>query len=145
MAPGHAKPFYPIRFLEGWAKPFILVTGDEASKVWILSPENIWDPNNWNYVSTVIFDLNDYYGPGATQSPMEGTNGVTNSTVGAAAIRYDTTHLDGRAEIYVPAFEAKDVHVFSFRRTNRTRKVQPLDDITVECPDSSSGPSGTQK
>ena len=143
MAPGHAKPFYPVRVLEHFTKPWIVVTGDEASKVWILEPEDLFDSNNWSYKSTVIFDINDHYAAEGgvlpvTQSQIPGTVGVTNSTIGAAAIRYDRPGFFGMAEIYVPAFEAKDIHVFSYRKLPDANPVLPLAGQTAEC----AGPVG---
>ena len=118
LAPGRAQAFYPIKFMEGWSKPWLLVGGDEGGKVWILRPERPLDPTDWGYESAVIFDINDFYGANTTQSPMLDPFGITISTIGAVAVRYDREHVFARAEIYIPVFEARDIHVLSFRRTD---------------------------
>lgn len=140
MAPGHAKPFYPIRVFEYLTKPWIVVTGDESSKVWILEPEDLFDSENWNYTASIIFDINDFYGPGTTQTPMMDPFGMTNSTIGAAAVRYDCPGLFGMAEIYVPAFEAKDIHVFTYRPDWEADTITCPGDELAECPAAPAGP-----
>ncbi len=133
MAPGHAQPFYPVRCFERLTKPWILVSGDESGKVWVLLPEKLYDSENWNYTSSVIFDLNNYYGAGTTQTPMIDPFGITISTIGAPAVRYDHPGPFGIAEIFIPAFEAKDIHVFTYRKIRRVSPIQCPEDKKVEC------------
>ena len=51
-----------MRGLKGKVKPWIVVSGDEASKVWLLTPKSP-SKTNWEYLSAVVFDINDTYGP----------------------------------------------------------------------------------
>lgn len=53
LAPGSAQTFYPRRH----QKPWIIVDGKEASKVWVLKPKSS-DQASWQYESAVIFDIN---------------------------------------------------------------------------------------
>lgn len=119
MAPGHAVPFHPVKGFRHFMKPSLLVSGDEAGKVWVLEPVAPFDSSNWEYSSAVIFDINEYYttqyGTPTTQTPMMDPFGITISTIGAPAVRYDRPGVFGRAEFYVPVFEAKEIHVFSYR------------------------------
>jgi len=58
-APGNVVSFYPnVSLEEEGSRPWILVGGDEAGKVWILrlSSPSYDDNNNWNYE-----DINDAY------------------------------------------------------------------------------------
>ena len=66
LAPGRVKAFWPVRSMADVLKPWIIVGGDEASKVWVLKPRD-QDPNDWKYRSAVIFDINDFYGPNTSQ------------------------------------------------------------------------------
>lgn len=131
LAPGTATAFWPLRLLEGITKPWIVVGGDEASRVWLLRPTDPRDPANWAYESAVVFDINDFYGPGTSQAPNE--NGVTISTIGAVALRYDRPHLFGIAEIYIPVFEGRDIHILSFRPGPRRRRVACPPDQNIPC------------
>ena len=110
--------------------------GDEASKVWLLRPQS-QDPNDWNYDSAVIFDINDYYGPNAAQSfsaPLPAT-GVSISTIGAGSWRYDRDWAWGSwAEIYIPVFEGRDLHRITFRPRNASQKVVCPADGQLACP-----------
>ena len=115
LAPGRAQVFWPIRLMEGVARPWIVVGGDEAGKVWVLRPSTMTRPD-WGYQPSVIFDVNDAYGAGTSQTPRP--PGVTYGTVGGIAVRYDRTGwfgMFGFAELYVPVFEAHDVHVLTMR------------------------------
>jgi len=120
LAPGLAQPFWRSAFHEATERPWILVGGDEASKVWLLKP-NSQNPNDWTYSSAVIFDINDTYGPNTTQSftaPAPAT-GVSVSTIGGVSWRYDRGWAwDSYAEIYIPVFEGRDLHRISFRPRN---------------------------
>ena len=97
LGPGAALPFYP-RNNEGDSahRPSIVVGGDQASKVWVLSPSTE-DEKVWEYDSTVIFDINEYYGEGTTQTELADREGVTISTIGKVAILND--HV-----VFVPVF-----------------------------------------
>ena len=81
----------------------------------------------------MIFDLNHYYGEGTTQTPMLDPFGMTISTIGAAAVRYDRPGPLARAEIFVPAFEAKEIHVFTYRPTANAAPILCPVDQTVSC------------
>lgn len=132
LAPGLATPFWPVKFLEGISKPNIVVGGDEAGKVWVLTPRNPEDTTDWNYDSGVIFDINTYYGANTTQTPFPAghiAQGRTNGTMGTVAVRYSDNSDFGEAEIYVPAYEAFDIHVLSYR------KPQPDSELYACSPD----------
>jgi len=119
--------------LEGNTRPWLLVGGDEASKVWILKPRFPLDTNRWEYDSAVIFDINDHYGPNTTQTLLDDPQGISISTIGGLTWRYDRPGPLGLAEIYFPVFEAQDIHVLSFRPTGAARISCPPD-VTVSCP-----------
>lgn len=133
LAPNRAVAFWPAKVLEGVTRPWLLVGGDEASKVWVLKPKYPLDPERWEYDSSVIFDINDYYGPAASQQLLDDPQGVSVSTIGGLTWRYDQPGPLGLAEIYFPVFEARDVHVLSFRPTGQARIACPPD-VTVACP-----------
>ena len=136
LAPGFAIPFWPTPWDEFANKPWILVGGDEASKVWVLRPQS-QNTNDWNYDSATIFDINDHYGPNTTQSftaPAPAT-GVSISTIGAPAWRYDRDWAWGAyAEIYIPIFEGRDIHRITFRPLGAAKKVTCPADVQVSCP-----------
>jgi hypothetical protein len=138
LAPGIALPFWPTPYDEWANKPWILVGGDEASKVWVLKPES-QDATNWNYGSAVIFDINDaqFYGPNTSQSfsaPAPAT-GVSISTIGFPAWRYDRDWAWGSyAEIYIPVFEGRDIWRISFRPGPASKKLVCPADVQIACP-----------
>jgi len=136
LAPGLAQEFWRSPLYEFSQKPWILVGGDEASKVWVLRPASE-DPNDWNYESAVIFDINDYYGPNASQSfsaPSPAT-GVSISTIGAPSWRYDRGWSWGSwAEIYIPVFEGRDIHRITFRPRHPSQMITCPADGQVACP-----------
>ena len=134
LAPGTAKAFVPVRLMEGRIKPWVLVAGDEAGKVWVLRPRRPFRANNWDYRASVIFDINDVYGAGTTQTPLDDPFGVTISTIGEPAIRYDRKGPFGHAELYIPVFEARDIHVLSLRPRRGHRRVRCVADETLSCP-----------
>ena len=148
LAPGAAQSFYPLRAMEKQNgngannhRPWIVVGGDEAGKVWILEPTNN-QKASWEYKVSVIFDINDFYGENATQTPLDDPFGITISTIGAIAVRYDRSGNAGRAELYIPVFEAKDIHVFSFRTPTGgggifEHQIYCTEDTTLACPSSS--------
>jgi len=136
LAPGLAQEFWRTPFSEAFEKPWVLVGGDEASKVWLLKPTS-QDPNNWDYDSSVIFDINDYYGANTSQTftaPPPAV-GVSISTIGGVDWRYDRDWTWGSyAEIYIPVFEARDIHRISFRPALPSQKVVCPADTQVYCP-----------
>lgn len=136
LAPGFAQVFWPSPWDEHFNKPWILLGGDEASKVWLLKPESE-DPTNWNYESTTIFDINDYYGPNTSQiltAPAPAV-GVSISTIGQPVWRYDRDWAWGSwAEIYIPVFEGRDIHRISFRTGPASKKITCPADVNVACP-----------
>jgi len=133
LAPNRAMAFWPARVLEGTTRPWLLVGGDEASKVWVLKPRYPLSTDRWEYESAVVFDINDYYGANTTQTLMDDPQGVSISTIGGLSWRYDQPGPLGLAEIYFPVFEARDIHVLSFRPTDGVAISCPAD-ITVSCP-----------
>jgi hypothetical protein len=95
------------------------------------------NPNDWTYDSAVIFDINDYYGPNTTQSLSAPAPDVGDSisTIGTPAWRYDRDWAWGSfAEIYIPVFEARDIHRISFRPGNPATQVVCPPDGALACP-----------
>ncbi|MCK6546857.1 hypothetical protein L6R52_13495 [Myxococcota bacterium] len=133
LAPGRALAFFEQRAHEGLRKPSIVVGGDEASKVWVLTPAHPTDPTRWDYEARVVFDINDVYGPNATQTPLADPFGIDISTIGLVAVRYDAPHPGAFAELYIPVFEAKQVHVLTFRPASRHARVACTPDVRVGC------------
>jgi hypothetical protein len=95
---------------------------------------------DFGYDTAVLFDINDYYGPNTTQTAT--ASGVYISTIGKPALRYDDEKGKhgkhgkkdrGVTEIYVPVFEAMDIHVFSFDKDKGEKKVECPADITLSC------------
>lgn len=136
LAPGLAQPIWPMRVYRGWVKPWIVVGGDEASKVWLLVPKSR-DPNNWEYLSSVIFDINDAYGPNASQTLLPNTDiapGVSISTIGTPTIRYDSPSITARPQIYIPVFEGRAIHVLTLRPGAAADRVRCPPDGAPACP-----------
>lgn len=133
LAPNRALAFWPQRALEGRERPWIVVGGDEASKIWVLRPVAPTAKGDWRYDSFVIFDVNDHYGPNTTQTLRESPRGVKIATIGGLTWRYDRPGPGGRAEIWAPVFEARQVHVFSFRK-GAGRPVTCGTDAVTACP-----------
>jgi len=134
LAPNRAVAFWPARVLEGTARPWTLVGGDEASRVWILKPRFPLDGDRWEYDSAVIFDINAHYGAETTQTLMDDPQGVSISTIGGFAWRYDRPGPLGIAEIYFPVFEAREIHIMSFRPPPEAEPVACPPDVRVACP-----------
>ncbi len=134
LAPNRAVAFWPARILQDQTKPWILVGGDEASRVWILKPQFPLDSERWEYESAVIFDINDYYGVNTTQTLLSDPPGISISTIGGLSWRYDQPGPMGFAEIYFPVFEAKDVHVMSFRPQEGRPAIDCPPDVSIACP-----------
>lgn len=121
LAPGGAKAFAPISYLEGGAKPWIVVGGDEASEVWLLAPRRPRDCDHWGYRVASIFDVereSELY-PTGTQEETE--EGRTISTIGAVAVGYDDW---GIAKLFVPVFEGRDIHVLSMDPTVEGERIK---------------------
>lgn len=136
LAPGKAVPFTPVRGLQGKVKPWIVVGGDEASKVWLLTPKSP-SKTNWEYQSAVIFDINDAYGPGTTQTLMGPTGiapGEVISTIGTPSVRYDSPLSTAQAQIYIPVFEAREIHVLTLRTGSAADRVVCPPDVRESCP-----------
>ena len=68
-----------------------------------------------------------------TQQLREDPQGISISTIGGLSWRYDRPGPLGQAEIYFPVFEARDIHVLSFRPQSSGQLGCPAD-ITVACP-----------
>jgi len=84
LAPGYAISFFPEdKDEENRERPWILVTGDEAGRVWMMKPQG----GAFDYESAVVFDINDYYGEHTTQTYT--SDGFTISTIGEPAIFYE--------------------------------------------------------
>lgn len=133
LAPNRAVAFWPERSMQDAAKPWIVLGGDEAAKVWILKPES-QAPADWHYHSAVIFDINDYYGPNTTQTLMDDPQGISISTIGGLSWRYDEPGPDGMAEFFLPVFEGRDIHVIGFRGPSNGRPLGCSADIYPACP-----------
>jgi hypothetical protein len=133
LAPNRAIAFWPQRSMEGRERPWIVVGGDEASKVWVLRPLAPRARGDWRYASHVIFDINEHYGPGTTQTLLRDPQGVSISTIGGISWRYDRPGPRGRAVIYAPVFEAREIQVLSFR-PDRGRRVGCGPDVVTACP-----------
>ena len=87
--------------------------------------------NDWRYESVTIFDINAHYGANTTQTIALDPKGEVISTIGGLAWRYDRPGKDGMAELYIPVFEARQVHIFSFRKGKRANRVRCPTDITI--------------
>jgi hypothetical protein len=138
LAPGIAIPFWPIKFMENLTKPHIVVGGDESGKVWVLAPQDSTDPDNWNYDSGVVFDINTYYGEYTTQTRLPAghpAEGRTNGTIGGMAVRYTNNSDFGAAEFYIPAYEGRDIHVISYQKpTPESEAYSCSPDVRYACP-----------
>lgn len=133
LAPNRAIAFWPQRSMEGRERPWIVVGGDEASKVWVLRPLAPRARGDWRYASHVIFDINEHYGPGTTQTLRRDPQGVKFGTIGGISWRYDRPGPRGRAVIYAPVFEAREIHLLSFRPGRGTR-IGCTPDVVTACP-----------
>ncbi|MDJ0927974.1 MAG: VCBS repeat-containing protein [Gammaproteobacteria bacterium] len=133
LAPNRAVAFWPQRSMRGRTKPWVILGGDEAAKVWVLQPESESE-DDWRYRSAVVFDINDYFGPNTTQTLQDDPQGVSISTIGGLAWRYDRPGPDGMAEFYLPVFEARQIQVLSFRPSANGRPLNCPEDSYVACP-----------
>ena len=159
LGPGAASAIYPFRGNQRGKRkkrnlrPWIIVGGDEASKVWLLRPtskkgsskgysKGKWNSaskrdlkrrfkgvrgkpqrkprrkphnrrpwkgakkgkgsskNDWEYDAQVIFDINEFYGPNTTQTPLTDPFGVTISTIGKV-IATDSVEKKGDLILYM--------------------------------------------
>lgn len=128
LAPGKATAFFkrPIEENNPEIKPNIIVGGDEAGKVWLLSPTK----NDWVYESDVIFDINQYYGAGTTQ--MVNDAGVTVSTIGTVSVSYNDDYSN--ANIYIPVFEGKEIVVYTLQQRSKQYRTDCIKDTLLACP-----------
>lgn len=119
--------------MQGNTRPWIVLGGDEAAKVWILRPESE-SRDEWGYRSAVIFDINDFYGPDTTQSLMDDPQGISISTIGGITWRYDKSGPGGMAELYIPVFEGRDIHVLGLRPPPGGKPLTCPEDTYPACP-----------
>jgi len=134
LAPGPAYQFNVVKMMKGLIKPRILVGGDEAGKAWVLRAKKPFDPTNWEYHSEVIFDINDHFGEGTTQRFLKDPPAITISTVGSPTIAYSSDGPFGIAEIYLPIFEAKQVHILSYKSYSDKPRIQCGTEALYACP-----------
>jgi hypothetical protein len=106
MSPGAAKSFRsPHSTLDDdVGKPWIAVSGDQASKAWVLKPAK----EAWVFEEELLLDINDYYGEGTTHTPQEDPFGICISSIGTIGVREE----EHAVILYVPVFEATDIHIF---------------------------------
>lgn len=133
LAPNRAVAFWPKRSMQDDARPWVVLGGDEAAKVWILKPVTEAQ-GDWNYRSAVIFDINDFYGANTTQTLMDDPQGISISTVGGLSWRYDEPGPDGMAEFFLPVFEGRDIHIIGFRNSSNAKPLNCPPDIYPACP-----------
>ena len=124
-APGSPRVFCPNRKKE-CPRPWIVVGGDESGKVYLLEPKG---KKGTDFARHIIFDINDVYGSCATQTPF-GEFEDTVSTIGTVAVRYTK---EGVAEIYIPVFEAGDIHVYTFDPKDAVEEVTCTDADVLGC------------
>jgi hypothetical protein len=106
MAPGHAGAILAPNSGSNDDMPWIVVGGDEASKVWLLQPVR-----DWMYESTVVFDINEFYCADSTQTVLTDPAGITVSTVGKPeTFQYESS---GHLQLFIPVFEARDIQVYN--------------------------------
>jgi hypothetical protein len=101
LAPGAAKSF---RGLSAEDRRWIVVSGDQASKAWVLKAT----PQPWLYESELLFDIDEFYGENTTQTILEDPYGIIISSIGSIGVREEEDQII----LYVPVFEATDIHVF---------------------------------
>jgi hypothetical protein len=121
LAPGAASAIFPFsgeRKQKKLQRPWIVVGGDEASKVWLLSPVTEQD---WTYNAQVIFDINEFYDSETTQTPLMDPFGITISTIGKV-IAIDSKKKRGDLVILVPVFEANHFHVLRLSKCSKKDK-----------------------
>ena len=87
-SPGAAIPFHPNANAPT-GKPWMLVSGDGSQKAYLLTPDSE-DPSDWGYHCQTILEGGCTVGNGAV-ADVDG---------------------DGRPELFVPAYEKGEVHVF---------------------------------
>ena len=93
-SPGSAFSFFPDPSSQ-LRKPLILASGDGSQRVHFLSPVSE-DPANWEYSESILLDVG--------------------STIGQIAIA--DVDSDGFVEVFVPAYDAGRIEVFTTRRSH---------------------------
>lgn len=91
-SPGSAFAFFPNTKSKN-QKPLILASGDGSQRVHFLRPVSE-DPHNWEYAESILLDVG--------------------STVGQIAI--GDVDLDGFVEVFIPAYDAGRIEVFTTRQ-----------------------------
>jgi hypothetical protein len=56
------------------------------------------------------------------------------STIGTPSVRYDGSGPTARTQIYIPVFEAKEIHVLTLRPGSTSDRVACLPDVREACP-----------
>jgi hypothetical protein len=105
LGPGFAKAIYPFRGKgkrKKGVKPWILVGGDQSSKVWLLSPTS-HKKKDWEYDSEEILDL----------TPTKWTIG---DQIGVKSLEEK-----GEIIIYIPVFEAGKIFVYRLKNDCRRK------------------------
>ncbi|NBO37155.1 hypothetical protein EBU99_01085 [bacterium] len=92
-----SKPGYATR------KPWILVSGDGSQKAHLLVPNDDSNSNDWNYREYILWN--------------------PTSTVGQSAV--GDIDGDGRVELFIPAYDANQVAVFTLTPTHVVRNARP--------------------
>lgn len=90
-APGNAQTFFPTSPAPVNQKPWIALSGDGSEKAYIMQP-NSSDPSDWAYTLTTLE--------------------TTTNTIGKLAVA--DVNNDGYVEVFVPAYEANSIAVFTF-------------------------------
>ena len=75
-------------------KPFILMTGDDDGRVYVVKPLNDADPSDWSYKADVLFE-------------------AVGNTIGD--LTYADVDGDGVKEVFVPVFNAGQVHIVPYK------------------------------
>ena len=119
-APGHAVPIFPclpeqtVATRRWWAprqcQPWLLVSGDQAGKVWLMKPRP-W--KSFSYTTELIFDIDEVYGSNTTQTvgtgkQGEAPRGLTISSIGRPVASWDRNDC---WTVFVPVFEAAKLHI----------------------------------
>jgi hypothetical protein len=89
-SPGRAIAFHPYTKNTD-EKPHIIIGGDGSKKAHLLSPDSE-DTNDWSYTETIV---------------MQAKKGV----IGQVAVA--DVNNDGKADIFIPAYDANKIYVFS--------------------------------
>jgi hypothetical protein len=101
LAPGFAKAIYPFPAADKskqqykGVKPWILVGGDQSGKVWLLSPADTKESQDWDYSSEIIFDAGQ---------------GTIGDQIGVKSL-----NEKGEVILYIPVYEAGEIYVFRLK------------------------------